>query len=49
VFDRHTHGARFVTHADLSAYVTGHPNDMVVDRDGRAFVGNFGFDLMNAY
>ncbi len=36
-----------VTHADLSAYVTGHPNDMVVDRDGRAFVGNFGFDLMN--
>jgi sugar lactone lactonase YvrE len=36
-----------VTHADLSAHVTGHPNDMVVDRDGRAFVGNFGFDLMN--
>jgi sugar lactone lactonase YvrE len=35
------------THADLSAHVTGHPNDMVVDRDGRAFVGNFGFDLMN--
>ena len=36
-----------VTHADLSAHVSGHPNDMVVDRDGRAFVGNFGFDLMN--
>jgi sugar lactone lactonase YvrE len=36
-----------VTHADLSAHVTGHPNDMVVDGDGRAFVGNFGFDLMN--
>jgi sugar lactone lactonase YvrE len=36
-----------VTHADLSDYVAGHPNDMVVDRDGRAFVGNFGFDLMN--
>jgi sugar lactone lactonase YvrE len=36
-----------VTHADLSGHVAGHPNDMVVDRDGRAFVGNFGFDLMN--
>lgn len=36
-----------VTHADLSAYVQGHPNDMVVDAAGRAFVGNFGFDLMN--
>ncbi|TQJ08401.1 SMP-30/gluconolactonase/LRE family protein [Lapillicoccus jejuensis] len=35
-----------VTHADLSAHVTGHPNDMVVDEQGRAFVGNFGFDLM---
>jgi sugar lactone lactonase YvrE len=35
-----------VTHADLSAHVAGHPNDMVVDADGRAYVGNFGFDLM---
>jgi sugar lactone lactonase YvrE len=35
-----------VTHADLSAHVGGHPNDMVVDARGRAFVGNFGFDLM---
>jgi sugar lactone lactonase YvrE len=35
-----------VTHADLSAHVGGHPNDMVVDAQGRAFVGNFGFDLM---
>jgi sugar lactone lactonase YvrE len=34
-----------VTHADLSAHVTGEPNDMVVDQQGRAFVGNFGFDL----
>ena len=33
-------------HADLHPYVTGHPNDMVVDRDGRAYVGNFGCDLM---
>ncbi|MEP9381617.1 SMP-30/gluconolactonase/LRE family protein [Nocardioides cheoyonin] len=33
-------------HADLSPYVSGHPNDMVVDRSGRAYVGEFGFDLM---
>ncbi len=35
-----------VTHADLAPHVTGEPNDMVVDERGRAFVGNFGFDLM---
>jgi sugar lactone lactonase YvrE len=35
-----------VTHAELRGYVSGHPNDMVVDGQGRAFVGNFGFDLM---
>lgn len=35
-----------VIHADLSDHVTGHPNDMVVDDQGRAYVGNFGFDLM---
>jgi sugar lactone lactonase YvrE len=34
------------THADLSGLATGHLNDMVVDRAGRAYVGNFGFDLM---
>jgi sugar lactone lactonase YvrE len=33
-------------HARLSDLSTGHLNDMVVDREGRAFVGNFGFDLM---
>jgi sugar lactone lactonase YvrE len=33
-------------HADLSGHVSGHPNDMVVDSSGRAFVGEFGFDLM---
>ena len=37
---------RLVTHADLSAIATGHLNDMVVDAAGRAYVGNFGFDLM---
>ncbi|HUN32639.1 MAG TPA: SMP-30/gluconolactonase/LRE family protein [Trebonia sp.] len=38
---------RLVTHADLSSHATGHANDMVVDAEGRAYVGNFGFDLMN--
>jgi sugar lactone lactonase YvrE len=35
-----------VEHADLSAMTGGHINDMVIDGDGRAYVGNFGFDLM---
>ncbi|MEE4300816.1 MAG: SMP-30/gluconolactonase/LRE family protein [Pseudomonadales bacterium] len=34
-----------VEHADLSALATHHCNDMVVDDQGRAYVGNFGFDL----
>ncbi|PKO27114.1 MAG: gluconolactonase [Betaproteobacteria bacterium HGW-Betaproteobacteria-9] len=34
------------THADLSSVTLGHLNDMVVDAQGRAYVGNFGFDLM---
>jgi sugar lactone lactonase YvrE len=34
------------THAQLSELATGHLNDMIVDRHGRAYVGNFGFDLM---
>ena len=33
-------------HADLSEHCGGKANDMVVDAQGRAFVGNFGFDLM---
>jgi sugar lactone lactonase YvrE len=33
-------------HADLTEYCAGHLNDMVVDRQGRAYVGEFGFDLM---
>ena len=33
-------------HADLSELAKGHLNDMVVDAQGRAYVGNFGFDLM---
>jgi sugar lactone lactonase YvrE len=38
-------GARLVEVADLSALATFHCNDMVVSNDGRAYVGNFGFDL----
>ena len=32
-------------HADLSHIAAFHCNDMVVDANGRAYVGNFGFDL----
>jgi sugar lactone lactonase YvrE len=42
---RETDGT-LVTHADLGDHVGGHLNDMVVDTQGRAFLGNFGFDLM---
>ncbi|HUP87498.1 MAG TPA: SMP-30/gluconolactonase/LRE family protein [Acidimicrobiales bacterium] len=40
------HGA-LVEHADLGEVATGHCNDMVVDPDGNAYVGNFGFDYEN--
>lgn len=33
-------------HANLEAHAGGHVNDMVVASDGSAYVGNFGFDLM---
>lgn len=33
-------------HSDIGAFCGGPANDMVVDRNGRAWVGNFGFDLM---
>ena len=36
---------RLALHADLSGIATFHCNDMVVDAEGRAYVGNFGFDL----
>jgi sugar lactone lactonase YvrE len=35
----------FVVHADLSEVAPGSCNDMVVDTHGRAYVGNFGFDM----
>jgi len=34
-----------VEHADLDSIATFHCNDMLVDDHGRAYVGNFGFDL----
>ncbi len=36
---------KLVEHGDLKPIATFYGNDMVVDRDGRAYVGNFGFDL----
>jgi sugar lactone lactonase YvrE len=42
---RHEPDGSFVVHADLSALAPGSCNDMVVDAQGRAYVGNFGFDM----
>ena len=38
-------GSQLTEHADLSALASFHCNDMVVDSEGRAWVGNFGFDI----
>jgi sugar lactone lactonase YvrE len=38
-------GGALKLHADLSALAPYHCNDMVVDSGGRAYVGNFGYDL----
>ncbi len=38
-------GGALVEHADLNSLATFHCNDMVVDSAGRAYVGNFGFNL----
>jgi sugar lactone lactonase YvrE len=38
-------GGALVTHADLAGFAPGQCNDMVVDTSGRAYVGNFGFDI----
>ena len=40
-------GNNLAVHADLSHLASGHCNDMVVDLNGRAYIGNFGFDLHN--
>ena len=36
-----------VVHADLASFCGGSLNDLIVDAAGRAYVGNFGFDLMS--
>jgi sugar lactone lactonase YvrE len=36
-----------VTAAELSPFISNNANDMVIDRHGRAYIGNFGFDLNN--
>ena len=38
-------GTSLTTYADLSGRASWYCNDMVVDASGRAYVGNFGFDL----
>ena len=43
---RRTSDGEVSEHADVSELCGGHLNDMVVDGEGRAYVGNFGFDLM---
>src|SRR5579875_1704748 len=42
---RREHDGTMTCHADLSGYVGGLLNDMVVDSRGRAFIGESGFDL----
>jgi sugar lactone lactonase YvrE len=42
---RLTSGGRLVEHGDLNPMAGFYGNDMVVDASGRAYVGNFGFDL----
>ena len=42
---RRENDGSIVEHADLTALAPGELNDMLVDHEGRAWVGNFGFDL----
>lgn len=41
------HGGELRPYADLSSIHSFYSNDMVVDRAGRAYVGNIGFDFEN--
>ncbi len=43
---RREHDGSIVEHADLSSLAPWQLNDMLVDGEGRAWAGNFGFDLM---
>ena len=40
-------GSQLKVHADLAGLASFHCNDMVVDGHGRAYVGNFGYDLLS--
>jgi sugar lactone lactonase YvrE len=42
---RRTCDGAIALHADLSSHVAKRINDMVVDVQGRAYIGNFGFDF----
>ncbi len=42
---RREHDGSLVEYADLSSLAPGELNDMLVDHEGRAWIGNFGFDL----
>lgn len=44
---RREHSGELLLHADLMPLAPWHLNDMVVDAQGRAYVGNFGWDLMS--
>ena len=37
-------GTSLTVHADLGEHFTWHANDLLVDHQGRAYIGNFGFD-----
>lgn len=43
---RHETDGSLVEVAELSDLASFHCNDMIVDREGRAYIGNFGFDLV---
>ncbi|HEY2702750.1 MAG TPA: SMP-30/gluconolactonase/LRE family protein [Candidatus Dormibacteraeota bacterium] len=45
---RRTPSGEVTVHADLTSHCGGLLNDIVVDAEGRAWVGDFGFDLMGA-
>ena len=38
-------GSELTTHAYLGNHFTWHANDLLVDQQGRAYIGNFGFDF----
>ena len=44
---RREHSGELKVHADLMQLAPWHLNDMIVDAKGRAYVGNFGYDLMS--